>query len=105
MGARVWNNAGNYDANVALVQKFYARTRCTMKRTPEPPEHFPRRVDSGWRRKGCRPISCAYSTADKPFCGIPACLAKQGRLLAAGSLLGFDRGNRGHVENAARGHR
>ncbi len=31
MGARVWNNAGNYDANVALVQKFYARTRCTNK--------------------------------------------------------------------------
>jgi hypothetical protein len=29
MGARIWNNAGNYDANVALVQKFYARTRCT----------------------------------------------------------------------------
>jgi hypothetical protein len=29
MGARVWNNAGNYDANVALVQKFYAWTRCT----------------------------------------------------------------------------
>jgi hypothetical protein len=29
MGARIWNNAGNYDANVALVQKFLARTRCT----------------------------------------------------------------------------
>ena len=29
MGARIWNNAGNYDANVALVQKFYAWTRCT----------------------------------------------------------------------------
>src|SRR5258706_15846869 len=31
--------------------------------------------------------------------------AKQGRLLTAGSLLGFDGGNRGHVENAAGGHR
>jgi hypothetical protein len=30
-------------------------------------------------------------------------LAKQGRLVTAGSFLGFDRGNRGHVENAACG--
>src|ERR1700726_4183945 len=32
-------------------------------------------------------------------------LAKQGRLLTAGALLGFDRGNRGHVEDAAGGYR
>src|SRR5216684_3981682 len=41
------------------------------------------------------------SEADRYFFG----LAKQGWLLAAGTLLGFDRGNRGHVEDAARGHR
>src|SRR5258707_1852301 len=104
-----------------------------MKRTSKPPHYLARafsdEVDSGWRGKGRRPISCAYSAADKParsaklhcrvhpqirsracFCGIPACLAKpclakQGRLLATGPLLGFDGGNRGHVENAARGHR
>ena len=45
MGARVWNNAGNYDANVALVQKFYARTRCTNEENFQTStlEHFPMR--------------------------------------------------------------
>ena len=45
MGARIWNNAGNYDANVALVQKFYARTRCTNEENFQTStlEHFPMR--------------------------------------------------------------
>jgi len=45
MGARVWNNAGNYDANVALVQKVYARTRCTNEENFQTStlEHFPMR--------------------------------------------------------------
>jgi len=45
MGARIGNNAGNYDANVALVQKFYARTRCTNEESFQTStlEHFPMR--------------------------------------------------------------
>src|SRR5258705_6928759 len=123
MGARVWNNAGNYDANVALVQKFYAWSRCTNEenfQTSTLARAFSDEVDSGWRGKGRRPIGCAYSAADKParsaklhcrvhpqlgcracFCGIPACLAKpmlakERRLLAPVPLLGFDFCTRGH---------
>jgi hypothetical protein len=57
MGARIWNNAGNYDANVALVQKFYARTRCSNEENFQTStlEHFPMR---------CAPVG-AEKAADR----------------------------------------
>ena len=45
------------------------------------------------------------NSVDRNGTGSFADLSEQARLLAAGALLGFDRGDRGHVENAARGHR
>src|SRR5688572_4678628 len=52
------------------------------------------------------PLSAVFSNAQidsaTPF---PPDLSEQAWLLAAGALLGFDRGDRGHVENTARGHR
>jgi len=111
MGAGVWNNAGNYDANVALgsevlcTDALHPMKRTSKTSTLEHPLPSPPSNQVQGMLFGEYPLVQPKPCLAKPCLAKP-CLAKQGRLLAAGLAPGLSTAATAVIlRTPARGHR